>query len=213
MTQEMMRTFKKDKVPLPQMHRPPLEVLFKTYAQRFFEIGSGVGYFALRFAENHPDALFIACEHTRSRFQSLERRIQNHPKTENLLPLHCNAISALSHWILPESLDGVFLNYPNPNLQNPAMRWFRMPFFSELLQSLKPDGFIQLLTNNQFYFEEAKKFSRETWNLEILEDFAFNKDSMPAPQARTHFEKKYLERGETCFQLKLQKLRKSSSVK
>jgi len=70
-----------------------------------------------------------------------------------------------------------------------------MPFFEFLLSRLKTGGQITLASNIPDYIEEAQQQLIEVWKL------PFVKEVIPADSARTHFEIKYLERGELCQQL------------
>ena len=74
-----------------------------------------------------------------------------------------------------------------------------MPFMDWLLKTIVPGGFIQIATNEAFYAEEAVLWLRDYWGLN-----ATAKKVVEAPFAgggRTHFERKYLQRGEPCYDL------------
>jgi tRNA G46 methylase TrmB len=73
-----------------------------------------------------------------------------------------------------------------------------MPFFGCLLDKLALGGTITLVTNKEAYFSEAKERSLRVWQLRILSERVLGREDLPS--ARTHFEKKYLERGEACFE-------------
>ena len=81
-----------------------------------------------------------------------------------------------------------------------------MPFMSRLLEVLKPRGELLLVTNERFYFEEAQEYLSEKWGLRLDEKLAFTASTAPGGRPRTHFEKKYLSRGETCFQIRASKV-------
>ncbi len=160
------------------------------------EIGCGVGWHPIAYAGAHPERALIAIEHTREKFEKFRHRAEQHALA-NLFPVHADAVRYVTHAIEPATLDRVFLLYPNPEPRAENKRWFRMPFFGELLTKLKSGGTIELATNIESYAEEAKVYGNY-WNLNL------RSESHPQ-HARTHFEKKYLERGETCFDLIFQK--------
>lgn len=172
---------------------------FKRRLPLDLEIGCGVGWHPIQYAKANPDRLLVAIEHTRAKFESFERRAQNHPQLTNLLPVHADAVRWVTHALKPHSIDRIFLMYPNPEPKAPNKRWLRMPFFAKLLEVLKPDGTITLATNIEAYMSEAIDYASEVWNLRVVERRTFTKDSMPPGGPRTHFEKKYLARGEACF--------------
>lgn len=171
------------------------------------EIGCGVGLHPIRYSLAHPERRLVAIEHTREKFEKFARRYTNHGEPHHLLPVHANAISWVNQFAPQEFFEKIFLLYPNPEVPNQAKRWIRMPFFGRLLQSLKPGGQVIFATNLQNYAEEVRDYAVRTWNLDIIEFKAFREQdaALTGRQARTHFELKYLQRGETCFDIRLGK--------
>lgn len=168
------------------------------------EIGCGVGLHPLRSALAHPDRNFLALERTREKFEKFLRRYVNHGSPKNLLPLHADAVTVVALALPSHCLSHVDLLYPNPYPQNPAARWMRMPFMEVLLDRLKPGGTLRLATNLQGYAEEAQAYAKSAWALELLEKGELRGMSTEQGQPcvpLTHFERKYLERGETCTHL------------
>ena len=71
-----------------------------------------------------------------------------------------------------------------------------MPAFSFYLKCLKHGGEVILRTNEEFYVEEARYFSKVVWSLgEIYSG------NIQEPRGVTHFERKYLKRNEPCFEV------------
>ena len=70
-----------------------------------------------------------------------------------------------------------------------------MPFFEFLLSRLQVGGTITLASNIAEYIAEAEQQLIEVWKL------PFVKEVIAETSARTHFEIKYLQRGELCQQL------------
>ncbi|MFW1841195.1 SAM-dependent methyltransferase, partial [Acinetobacter gyllenbergii] len=95
----------------------------------------------------------------------------------------------------PAQVEHFFILYPNPEPHNPAQRWLNMPFFEFLLSRLKTGGTITLVSNIPEYIEEAEQQLLNVWKL------PYQKEKIAQTSARTHFEIKYLERGELCQQL------------
>jgi tRNA (guanine-N7-)-methyltransferase len=162
------------------------------------EIGCGVGWHPIQYAKAHPERRLIAIEHTREKFLRFERRARAHPDLAPcLFPVHADAIRWITHMISASSLDQVFILYPNPEPKAANKRWFRMPFFRQLLIALKPGAKIHLATNIASYALEAEDYASGVWNLKLQS----RNEITSSPTPRTHFEKKYLARGETCFDL------------
>ena len=188
---------------LAQLQWPPL---FRESSRPLdVEIGCGVGWHPIKYAKEHPARNLIAIEHTREKFEKFNARFARATELENLLPVHADAVRWITHALTPASVDRVLLLYPNPEPKAPNKRWFRMPFMHRLLETLKPNGELVLATNIEAYWTEAQTYARDFWNLEMKEARPFDRRSAPAGTPRTHFEKKYLLRGETCFDLVLKK--------
>lgn len=167
------------------------------------EIGCGVGFHPLQYARKNPDRQLVAIERTKEKFEKFLGRIEHHPKLPNLIPIHGDAIAWIVHGIPAESVDKYFILYPNPYPKESQrnLRFHEMPFFTFLLTTLKPRGKIILATNMEFYAREAKDRMQKHWGLKLLEDRVV----APTESPRTHFEKKYLSRGEICWSLIFEK--------
>lgn len=196
-----MRAFDPAKVP-----RPNIELDFQK--ARYFEgidleIGAGVGRFAIQRAQAKSERAIIAIEKTNERFTKFFTRVKNHPHLSNLMPIHGEAASVITHFIPEESLDSIFILYPNPypKLKQRNLRWHNRAFMGFLLQRLKSDGILTLATNVEDYYLEALQMMEHTWHLQVQEDRKIS----PTETPRTHFEKKYLERDENCWNLVFKK--------
>lgn len=188
-----MRQFKPEKLFTPRDFVKP-----QLTDNCYLEIGAGRGLHAVQFAQTNPDKQLIAIERTKVKFEDFAKRALAE-KLDNLTPVHADAIPWVVHALPPRSLDGVFLLYPNPEPKNAQQRWLNMPFFEFLISRLKPEAKVVLATNIEDYFEEAKAQTEQVWQLPF-KAFEVDKSSK-----RTHFEIKYLARGETCYQLEITK--------
>ncbi len=191
-----IRSFEKSAIPQPRDQRG-----FTIPSTLDVEIGSGVGYFAIQYAQTHPERFLLAIERTKIRFGKFERRIQNHQVIKNLRIVCSDAENLICHRIPPQSVDRYFLMYPNPyqKKNQQKRRWHERSFMSYLLETLKPGGTITLATNVEEYVEQARKRYTQTWGLDLIEEKT--REDKP----RTHFEKKYLKRKKSCFNLVFQK--------
>jgi tRNA (guanine-N7-)-methyltransferase len=161
------------------------------------EIGCGVGLHPIQYAKTNPDRFLIAIEHTREKFDKFRGRLDRHPELNNILAVHADAVAWTTYCLEPSSISRCFILYPNPNPKAPSKRWFRMPFMAKLTECLKPEAEITLATNIKDYFEEAIVFGTKEWKLKLLARSEIRLSDALKP--RTHFEKKYLERGEICL--------------
>ncbi|WP_432208401.1 SAM-dependent methyltransferase [Acinetobacter variabilis] len=162
------------------------------------EIGAGKGKHALLFTQTNPNSKLIAIERTREKFLAMQKQhaLEGQP---NLQTVHADALPWIVHALYPAQVEQFFILYPNPEPHNPAQRWLNMPFFEFLLSRLKTGGMITLASNIPEYIEEAEQQVQNLWKL------PFVKEIIGQDSARTHFEIKYLERGELCQQLIISK--------
>jgi tRNA G46 methylase TrmB len=193
-----MRTFDSNSVP-----KPPLTFKFSHLEGKSvdLEIGAGQGLHSIRHCAQHPERTLLAVEKTSTRFTQLERRWRDHGSPSNLIPIHADAAAFVTHFLPNNSLDHVFLLYPNPypKKKQSNLRWHNRPFLSLLLHKMKTGAGLTLATNLEWYALEAKVQFQRHWGLELLALSPV--EHVP----RTHFEKKYLARGEKCWNLEFRK--------
>lgn len=169
------------------------------------EIGCGTGWHPIRYVSSHKNRRLVAFEHTRAKFERFSNRLKNHEKLPNLLALNGEAVRWITHAVQKEEVSRYLLLYPNPEPKAANKRWMRSPAMHLLMSTLKLGGELHMATNEAWYAEEALEFAKSAWGLELIEERRLN--SLHLPEARTLFEKKYLARGETCFDLRWRKMR------
>ncbi|WP_230659711.1 DUF938 domain-containing protein [Psychrobacter sp. I-STPA10] len=169
-----------------------------THLPLIVEIGAGKGKHALQYAKNFPNNTLIAIERTSNKFQAFAKLAKQH-NVPNLLPIHADAIAWIVYALAPKSVDAVYLLYPNPEPHNLNQQWLNMPFFEFLLSRLKDEGEVILATNIASYMDNAQQQAKQIWQLPS------QCSQVATDSARTHFEVKYLARGEICWQLNMRK--------
>ncbi len=205
----MMRKFNRDKVPRPDQYFHFGQ--WNTLQAGLFdlEVGCGVGLQPIQYVSKNPERKMVAIEHTYEKFQKFKSRYQGNKSPKNLLGIHGNAISIITHEIPNQSVENCFFLYPNPEPKNKAKRWMSMPFFSEILRVLTSNGKIILSTNIESYIQEALEIANSELNLKCeifgkvdLQDPLTFDHILPEDTRypRTHFEKKYLDRNQNCYQ-------------
>lgn len=187
-----LKPFRADKIPDTGIGEP-----FIIPAILDVEIGAGVGMFAIAYAHQNSQRSIVAIEHGNTRFSRFRRRVAHHDHLPNLTIVQADAVAWISHQLPPLSVDRYFLLYPNPypKKSQTNKRWHAMPFMEKLIQTLKVGGTITVATNERFYADEVEKYYSHYWNL--LQDERKIVDANSG--GRTHFERKYLERGESCY--------------
>ncbi len=169
---------------------------YKTLA---IEIGCGVGLHPIQWCQSHPDKALLALERTKNKFQSFQSRIDSHD-LPNLFPVFGDAQDWAPAHLKENSVDQIFLLYPNPypKEKQANKRWYRSPFAHYLLNILKPKGQIHFATNEKFLRDECLMYAKEFWNLKVFKERISTSTTW---KPRTHFEKKYLGRGLTCYDI------------
>jgi tRNA (guanine-N7-)-methyltransferase len=167
------------------------------------EIGCGVGMHPIRRVVEYPERTLVAIEHTKEKFDKFARRVQSHDSPRNLIPIHANAISIISQQLRDQSVDQFFLLYPNPypKISDRKKRWPFLPFMQELLTKLKPGGCLIVATNELWYAEEMWLVMELAYAMTTRSVEKLDQNSRP----RTHFEAKYLQRGEVCLNMEFVK--------
>jgi tRNA (guanine-N7-)-methyltransferase len=198
-----MRKFQAEQVPYPRGVAPfdlssvpagmPLDI----------EVGCGVGLHPIRYAQEHPERYLVAIEHTRMKFEKFAGRLAHHAPFPNLLAVHADAVEWITHFIPASSVDRYFFLYPNPwpRARDEGRRWYAMPFMEKIIETMKPGATLALATNESYYAEGAAVFLTRDWGLRLLERKELRENDL---KPRTHFERKYLARGQVCFNLVFQ---------
>lgn len=162
------------------------------------EIGAGKGKHACLYAQQNPQQRVIAIERTKQKFDAMHKQAQC-LALPNLDTIHADAIPWIVHALYPQQVQQCFILYPNPEPHNASQRWLNMPFFEFLLSRLQLNGRITLASNVAAYMDEAQQQLQQLWKL------PYTLEQVAADSARTHFEQKYLQRGQCCQQLIIEK--------
>ena len=203
MTDNIEHTHHQTRVFQPEKLSPPRDFMLpniiaekKDNFPLILEIGAGKGKHALSFAAQNSDKHLIAIERTSNKFDAFTK-LAKLQTLSNLDPIHADAIAWMVHAIAPNSVAKIFILYPNPEQHNPNQQWLNMPFFEFLLSRLQEGGEVVLVTNIESYMDNAEQRANEIWCLPNT------RSKVSQDSQRTHFEVKYLARGETCWELQM----------
>ncbi|MBP7845307.1 MAG: SAM-dependent methyltransferase [Proteobacteria bacterium] len=191
-----IRDFSYSKIP-----PPPQKLPWDSWPQTplVVDIGCGVGESTISLARDNPNWTVLGIERTELRFEKF-KNLQSKTQLNNLYPIRADAIAWISHNLPPKSVDHFYFYYPNPypKAEQANLRWHRSSFMHKILDTLKEDGLITICTNIESYFKEAKEYMMSYWGLDL---YRVKVKIGDAEKARTAFERKYLERGETCWEI------------
>ena len=130
------------------------EATFPRQATTILEIGFGMGDSLVAIAESHPENNYIGIEVHRPGVGRLLANV--HEKQLSNLKVFCHdAVEVLKQSIADESLDGVFLFFPDPwpKARHHKRRIVQPPFVELIAKKLKPGGFFHMATDWENYAE------------------------------------------------------------
>ncbi|MDR1233620.1 MAG: tRNA (guanosine(46)-N7)-methyltransferase TrmB [Holosporales bacterium] len=144
------------------------------YKGIFIEIGFGSGEHLAQLASLDADKLFVGCELFINGIASLLTRIEQMNLSN--LKVFQNDARKLFHEIPDESIDGVFLLFPDPwpKRKHIKRRFIQNDTIQEIHRILKEGGFFKIATDDIGYFQWIQKsftsfdtkFSMEVLNSE-----------------------------------------------
>ena len=94
------------------------------------EIGAGVGWHAITYAQQNPLRRLIAIERTKNKFEQLVRRMQQHPPLPQLYPIHSDIVPWSVYHLPESSIDQFFIFYPNPYPKIHRRVFLKCPFLN-----------------------------------------------------------------------------------
>jgi tRNA (guanine-N(7)-)-methyltransferase len=202
------RAFQSEKVP-----RPPQSLPFFDWPKNkniIIDIGCGNGESSFLLAQENPNSLVFGLERTQNRFEQFNLKLSRYHPT-NLFAIRTDAIAWITHFVPLESVNKYCLYYPNPypKSRQANMRWHNHAFSEHLLKTLKQNGDLVMRTNIFSYAEEAKNSYQQVWGLKLFSERSITQASIKEEPIRSSFEKKYLARGELCYELHFKKVSKT----
>jgi tRNA (guanine-N7-)-methyltransferase len=128
---------------------------FGRSAPLVLEIGFGMGEATAHIAGVRPGDNFLCCEVHEPGVGALLKRIGEQGLT-NIRILQHDAVEVLEHMLMPASLDGVHIFFPDPwhKKRHNKRRLIQPPLVARLAGRLKPGGYIHCATDWQPYAEQ-----------------------------------------------------------
>ncbi len=127
-------------------------------AAKVLEIGFGNGVSLAKMAEAHPENDYFGIEVHRPGVGNLLIQIET-LGLENIRVSHDDAIEVLKQQIPAQSLDAVYLFFPDPwhKRKHHKRRIVQAEFVQLIRSKLKPDGIFHMATDWQHYAEQMMK--------------------------------------------------------
>jgi len=180
-----------------------LDQAFGRAAPKILEIGFGMGDSTATIALAHPRNDYLALEvHTPGVGNLL--KLIDAQQIPNIRIMQHDAVEVLRDMIGDATLDGVHIFFPDPwhKARHNKRRLIQSPFVAQLVQKIKPGGYIHVATDWQDYAEQVLAvLSAEP----LLENTAA--DYAPRPEYRplTKFEQRGIRLGHGVWDLVFQR--------
>ncbi len=187
-------------------HPTPLDLnaAFARAAAKVVEIGFGMGGATADIAARHPDIDYLGIEVHVPGVGSLLKRIDE-LGLDNVRIVQHDAVEVLRDMIVPDSLDGVHVFFPDPwHKKRHHKRRLIQPAFTHLLASrLKPGGYLHLATDWRDYAEHMLSvLEAEALLVNSVQGYAPRPDDRPL----TRFEQRGLRLGHGVWDLRFQRI-------
>lgn len=179
-----------------------LEACFGREAERFLEIGFGMGQSLLAIAKAAPDKDFIGVETHRSGIGSLLLGVEQAALT-NLRVYDADVVDVLAKCIPDASLAGVQLFFPDPwqKRRHHARRLIQADFINTLATKLKPGGELHLATDWEDYAIYMMRIMAKADNFINLAGIHAYAARSPFRPILTKFEKRALREGRQIWDM------------
>jgi tRNA (guanine-N7-)-methyltransferase len=176
-----------------------LELAFGRAAPKILEIGFGMGESTATIALAHPENDYLALEvHTPGVGNLLKLIDAQH--IPNIRILQHDAVEVLRDMLGAATLDGVHIFFPDPwhKARHNKRRLIQAPFVAQLVQKLKPGGYIHVATDWQDYAQQILAvLSAEP----LLENTAADYAPRPTYRPLTKFEQRGINLGHGVWDL------------
>ncbi|WP_292442775.1 tRNA (guanosine(46)-N7)-methyltransferase TrmB [Methylibium sp.] len=173
--------------------------VFGRSAPLVIEIGFGMGDATAQIAAARPDTDFIGCEVHAPGIGALLQRIDERGLT-NLRIVQHDAVEVLEHMLVPASLAGIHIFFPDPwhKKKHHKRRLIQPAFVAELVTRLAPGGMLHCATDWQPYAEQMLAvLGAEPGLVNTAEAYAPKPDYRPL----TKFEQRGLRLGHGVWDL------------
>ncbi len=176
-----------------------LKQIFGRDAPKILEIGFGMGDSTATIALAHPENDYLALEVHTPGVGNLLKLIDLH-HIANIRIIQHDAVEVLRDMIGHATLDGVHIFFPDPwqKARHNKRRLIQVAFIAQLVQKLKPGGYVHVATDWQDYAEQALAvLSAEPLLKNMAEDYS------PRPSYRpfTKFEQRGIRLGHEVWDL------------
>ncbi len=161
------------------------------------DLGTGLGHFLEEMAQQAPNANWIGLESEGKILKRAVRRVQR-TGCHNARLFVMNARPFLLESVPPESLDHIWINFPDPwPKKKHAFRRHTNPWMLGLMLSrLKPGGELHLATDVPGYLDEMYTELAKFAGVEPAANTFWRRETLGV---QTKYERKWLKRGKAIY--------------
>ena len=192
------------KIGLPYAAAPvDLDAVFGRSAPKIFEIGCGMGETSYAIAAANPQNDYLGLEVHTPGVGSLCKLVAEGGISNQRICQH-DAVEVLRDMIVPETLSGVHIFFPDPwpKARHHKRRLIQPPLVATLVSKLKPGGYIHCATDWENYAEQMLEvLSAEAGLQNTAEGYAPRPDYRPL----TKFEQRGIRLGHGVWDLVFRK--------
>jgi len=176
-----------------------LDAVFGRQAPRIVEIGCGMGETTVAIAAAHPDIDYLGIEVHTPGVGSLLKQIDA-AGLANLRVVQHDAVAVLQRMIVPDSLDGIHIFFPDPwpKKRHHKRRLIQPPFVTLAASRLRPGGYLHAATD---WHEYAEQMLAVLGAEPLLENTAAAYAPRPDYRPQTKFETRGLRLGHGVWDL------------
>ena len=180
-----------------------LDNVFGRSATKILEIGFGMGETTAAIAQSHPQNDYLALEVHTPGVGGLLKQIKEFG-IKNIRIIQHDAVEVLRDMLADTVLDGVHIFFPDPwhKTRHNKRRLIQPSFVAQLVQKIKPGGYIHVATDWQDYAEQVLAVLSSE---KSLENTAANYAPRPAYRPLTKFEQRGLRLGHGVWDLVFKK--------
>ncbi|WP_353572945.1 tRNA (guanosine(46)-N7)-methyltransferase TrmB [Candidatus Albibeggiatoa sp. nov. BB20] len=183
-----------------------LDTLFGRVAEKHLEIGFGAGDALVSMAKMHPERDYVGIEVYLAGIGQVLSQIEQYGLT-NIRLLNADAVQVLTHHIAPNSLDCVYIFFPDPwhKKRHNKRRLVQTEFLDLITPKIKSEGLMRLATDWEDYAQQmlaVLEVYQGLENITGLGEFASRFEERPL----TKFERRGQRLGHGVWDLLYQKV-------
>lgn len=172
------------------------------------EIGSGKGTFLLPEAQAHPEINYLGIEWT-SRYYRYAVDRMGRRGMGNVRLIRADAVELVEDFFPDASIECFHIYFPDPwpKKHHRKRRFLRDEILVQLLRCLVPEGFINLATDHEDYFQQMSDVLNRAFKAGTMEPIDFIRPAGAAADeiVGTNYERKYKKEGRKTYTLAARK--------